>query len=97
MENRDLIEWAQRLYRGIVEANVPAAQLRDVAVAIRTRKPWSELSPDVKLAVMKMTVRCTPDGSDPEPIIDLPPEAVRDAANDTGDSAAKRKGEPEAA
>jgi hypothetical protein len=86
MDNRDLVQWAQRLYLAIVDADLPPQQLRDVAGAIRSRAKWSALAPDVKLAIMRMAVRCQPDGSGPDRVIDLPAEAVREAsANDNNE------------
>jgi len=62
MDNRQLIAWSQRLYQAIVDANLPPLQLRDIADAIRTRTPWSSLAPNVKLAIMKISIGCAPAG-----------------------------------
>jgi hypothetical protein len=94
MDNRDLVKWSQRLYQAIVDANLPTQQLRDVASAIRARKPWADLSPDVKLAVMKMAVRCQPGNDDPKRVIDLQPPALNaERANDNDDNDGASEGE----
>lgn len=60
MENRQLIAWSRKLYQAIVDANLPPLQLRDIAEAIRARKPWPALAPNVKLAIMKISVGSAP-------------------------------------
>jgi hypothetical protein len=44
MDNRNLVQWSQRLYQAIVDANLPPAQLQDVAQALRARTPWARLT-----------------------------------------------------
>jgi hypothetical protein len=101
MDNRDLVQWAQRLYQAIVDADLPPQQLKDVAVALRARKPWTGLTPDVKLAVMKMAVRCQSGGGS-ERVIELPTAAMSiDSANDNAaddnESSDREDNEPGAA
>lgn len=88
MDNRDIVQWAQRLYQGILDAELPPQQLRDIATAIRARKRWAGLTPDVKLAIMRMAVRAHPDGGGPSRVIDLPAEAIqeRGPSNDSVDA-----------
>ena len=83
MDNRNLVQWSQRLYQAIVDANLPPAQLQDVAQALRARTPWGRLKPDVKLAVMKMAVHCQPEEGPALQIVEMPNEDHKDgSAND---------------
>ena len=88
MDNQKLVKWGRRLYQAIIDAKMPAMQLLDVANAIRTQKKWENLAPDVKLAIMKIAARCSPDHAEGANVIDLGPLAARDeAANDNDDKA----------
>ena len=101
MDNRDLVQWSQRLYQAIVDADLPPAQLQDVARSLRARTPWARLKPDVKLAVMKMAVHCQPDGGPILQIVDVPNDELQEvSANDNAparnQASDSRDREPEA-
>ena len=93
MDNHALIERTQRLYQGIIDAEIPALQHGAVAKAIRARTPWAALAADVKLALMKMAVHSQ--ATDTE-VIDLPAESVR-TGRGTPPPDDDGGGEPEAA
>jgi hypothetical protein len=92
MTDRELAEMGERLYTAIIETRLSPLEVAGLTAAFRTRTPWPELGPGIKVAFFRVAANAAPpasaagDGASTGTAADDPGEAGPGHGEEGGDA-----------